>query len=262
MVLVVSGLNGKPVQAQLVDCRGMSAEGYKVLLDEFQINAVLKSDRDLPAFLNSLKFTLETKLEALRLENETADLTVVPCKGRRPAGTEFDVRVVDALNSRGVLLEVWGTLDATVENQEIRAREAVIGYMLVPVRHYEHYERASPNVPGLYTVRYAMRSPGPVKEMFEQGGEFDAFAAVAVGVKSLKVGSYDMALQYLCKAEILLDQAARARGVPTPDRKQKALMEYAKTVARDCVKAAQEDKKYKGGITLLPQEAPCLRGGQ
>jgi hypothetical protein len=98
--------------------------------------------------------------------------------------------------------------------------------------------------------------------MFEQATEFDAFVAVAIGVKSLKTGNYDLALQYLCKGEILLNQIARARSDTVSDPKHKALMEYVKTVARDCVTMAQSDPSYTAGIRLLPREAPCPKGGQ
>lgn len=250
-----------PVHAEIVDCSGVTTtSGYKILLDELSYSRdIFSSDNELRLFLERLRFKLQTKLESLRLE-ETTRLNVLQCRGRRPVDeSEFSRGIVDALNSRDVLIEVWGTLDANVEDHEIRDRVALIGYAVIPVRYYEN---ASATLPGIYIVRYSKQSFGPTKaflDMLGQAIEFDAFTAVAFGVKSFKVHNYDQALQYLCKADILLNESTRQPSGES-DPKRKALIAYVRRVAGDCVSAARADPNYQGAIRLLLKNGPCPKG--
>ena len=95
-----------PAEAQLSDCQGIQGEGYKVLLDGLSYSQdIFQTDKDLRIFMDRLSWKLQTKRESILTESRTLRSVIVTCPQRRPAdGSEFGKNIVDALNSRDVVL--------------------------------------------------------------------------------------------------------------------------------------------------------------
>jgi hypothetical protein len=94
-----------PAEAQLVPCAGIQGTGYKILLDDI-FDAAGGTASPL---MSSLVFKLTTNLEQLQLESGLP-LKVIRCAKRRPSDpADFKRPMVEQLNARQVVLEVWGT---------------------------------------------------------------------------------------------------------------------------------------------------------
>ncbi len=196
--------------------------------------------------MDRLSWKLQTKRESILTESRTLRSVIVTCPERRPSdGSEFGKSIVDALNSRDVVLEVWGTLDATKEKDKIRNKEARIRYLVIPLRHYTVMD-------GIYLVSYFRESLGSTSDfidMLDQAAEFDALLAVGIGVKSLRARNYDLSLQCLRTAKLKLEDIARKR--PGFATSQRELSDYIDNAVRDCIKAAKDDPDYRGAIRLI-----------
>lgn len=144
------------------------------------------------------------------------------------------------------MLEVWATLDGTRQGDKVQDREARIGYAVPPLRLYE---RGAVDLPGFYLLRY----PRPGADLAGiLGGlpELSAYATLGLGLKAAKAQDYDVAVQYLKKAEALLSRTAGS-GTDPDAVSQRALVEYARKKTCETVNAALADPGYKGGLTLV-----------
>ncbi|HUS07273.1 MAG TPA: hypothetical protein VMZ52_13285 [Bryobacteraceae bacterium] len=234
------------LHGQLVDCRTSDA-GYKVYLDDVAYSGP-KTLRmpDAKDFMNRLRFRLKNGMEQMKAETRLP-LTVVRCEGRQPGDeNDFNLRLVDALNSRDVLLEVWGSIIPGAG----RPFEALIGFALIPVRFYE---RGSSDIPGVYAVRYLIRSKlDDAAELLGDALELRAFVSLAAGIKAHKQKKYNEAYDCLCDGAALV---ARFQAEGTTAAKP-SLISYARRLALETVRAANADPAYQGRLTLVNAAQP------
>jgi hypothetical protein len=240
------------LQAQLVDCN-VSLTGYKILLDDVVYSGPATGSVEQKLFMNRLRVKLLNDLERLKVQTQLP-FTVVRCEGRRPndAG-DFRTALVDALNSRNVLLELWGNIVAG----DGSGADTTIGFALIPMRFYE---RNSQELPGIYQARYTTRAATSSKllEMIGASGELRAFALVAGGSKALRERRYNEAYASLCVAAKQAEQL-KADGLQSY---REPLSRYALRLAGDAVKKANQDPAYSGALALVNPSAVCGGGAQ
>jgi hypothetical protein len=262
--LTLGLINAPPAWAQLVDCPEIrdNAAAFKVILDEPAFaRKELESDDELQRIKARLSFTVHNQLQALGMEMRQAAqpavvLLPVSCRGRHPLdASDFDSNRSQSLTANKVVLEVWALLDGNRQGDKVEAREARIGYAVPPLRFYE------PNaveLPGFYLLRYP-RSGTDLTGILDGLPELSAYATLGLGLKAAKARDYDLAVQYLKKAEALLAPAAGPGSDAVAAQQQRALVGYVKKRTCETVKAALADAEYKGGLTLIysGSRRPC-----
>jgi hypothetical protein len=235
-------LSTLPARAAIVSCSGINAAGYKVLVDDI----VPSSGTAASPLMQPLIHRLDANLEQLKVETGLP-LTVVRCAKRLPEDpADFRKPLVEDLNARQVVLEIWGTTTSVVDGTE-RYQEASIGYALIPVRFYE-FNASDP--PGVFLVPRRARSVSSVDDLVrlvDQAGSLKAYVAVGAGTRLLRTRAYDDARSQLCRAEALL--ASQRPQSPTADAR---LLEYVRRLAGQSVTAARQDANYQGPLKLLP----------
>jgi len=218
------------VIAQLVPCSGVSEPGFKVLVDDIVADGAAGPS----PLMFPLVHRLDANLEQLRLETGLA-LKIVRCAKRRPSDpSDFRQDLVGQLNARQVVLEIWGTMARVTDASGESFHEASIGYVLVPVRHYEF---GRPEPPGAFLVpRRAdeVASIDALVRLVDQSGRVAAYAALGAGTRLLRAKEYLPARTQLCRAELLLRALA-----PKPRSPDAALMAYAQRLAGEAVREAR-----------------------
>lgn len=240
-LLLISAGFGSILPAQLIDC-DVSPTGYKIFLDDVAPAVSTPAAGDSKVFMNRLRMKLRSNLEVLKVETRLP-LTIVRCEGRRPNDeNDFRVTLVDALNSRNVLLEVWGSIMPA----EGAGTDTLIGFALIPVRFYE---RGSQDLPGVYTLKYATSSQNPshLLDLIGEARELKAFVLIAGGTKALKEKHFNEAYACLCDAGLLLGQL-QAEGIAAA---REALVRYVLRLAAESVRLANGDPAYSGALRLL-----------
>ncbi len=234
--------------AQMVDCN-VSPGGYKILLDDVVYSGPAASaTADQKLFMNRLRVKLIGDLEALKVQTQLP-FTIVRCEGRRPADvSDFRASLVDGLNSRNVLVEMWGNIVAG----EGSAADSAVGFALIPLRFYERDTR---DLPGVYVAHYTTRAASSEKllEMIGTSRELKAFVLVAGGTKALRERRYNEAYRSLCDAS---QQAAllKAEGMQTH---REPLGKYARRLAAEAARKANEDATYAGALNLVNAQNVC-----
>ena len=227
-----------PATAQIVPCAGIQSTGYKILLDDIFDAAGGTTSPLLP----SLAFKLTTNLEQLQLESGLP-LKVIRCAKRRPTDpADFKRPLVEQLNARQVVLEVWGTTAEATDPSGSKVHEATVGYLLVPVR-FDEFTQGQPS--GAFISSKQAKSVTSVDDLvrvIDQSGELAAYVAVSTGVKLLRAKDYDSARAQLCRADALLTKV----GGQAPAARDKSLMSYVQALAADVVAQARKDPAYKG----------------
>ena len=233
-----------PSAAQIVPCSGIQDRGFKILLDDI-FDAAGGAASPL---MQSLIYRLSTNLEQLQVESGLP-LKVVRCAKRRPSDpSEFRRPLVEQLNARQVVLEVWGTTAKATDQAGAEVHEATVGYLLVPVR-FDEFTDGQPS--GAFLLSRQAKSVTSVDELVrlvDQAGELAAYVAVSTGVKLLRSKEYDQARAQLCRSEALLTRAAG----PTPSARDKTLIGYVQRMAADVVTQAKADPAYTGVLKALP----------
>ena len=234
-LLVAMLLIARSASAQIVPCSAVSDQGPKILLDDIVVASGAQS------FLQPLISRLDANLVQVRTELGVP-LKVLPCANRRPSGTsDFTRSLVQELNVRDVLMEVWGTTTEVKDQQGRRFNEASVGYMLVPVRLDE---LQSQRAPGAFILPYRAQPTIPVDDMLrlvDQAGRLKAYAALSVGSKSLRSSRWGEARKQLCVAD------AEFRKLKTPPATgDTSLADYVRALAADVVVKARADPGYQG----------------
>lgn len=229
-------LTARAASAQIVPCSAVSDQGPKILLDDIVASAAGAQN-----FLQSLTSRLDANLTQVQTELGV-DLKVLPCANRRPSGpSDFTRSLVQELNVREVLMEVWGATAEVTDQQGRKFNEASIGYMLVPVRLDE---LQSQRAPGAFVIPHRAPPSTPVDDMLrlvDQAGRLGAYASLAVGSKSLRSARWADARKQLCAAE------AQFKKLKTPlATGDTSLAGYAKALAADAVVKARADASYRG----------------
>jgi len=251
LVLLASLALATPSAAQIVPCVGIQGPGFKILLDDiFDVAGGTASP-----LMPSLTYRVSTNLEQLRVESGLP-LKVIRCAKRRPSDpSDFKRSLVEQLNARQVVLEVWGTSALATDQAGAPIQEAIVGYLLVPVR-FDEFTLGQPA--GAFLLSRQAKSVTSVDELVrlvDQSGELAAYVAVSTGVKLLRSKEYDQARKQLCDSEGLLTRAAGA----TPGARDKALIGYVQRLASDVVKEAKADPAYAGVLKALPISAGSCR---
>jgi len=248
-----------PARAQLTPCEDINQPGLKLVLDQLAFSETeFANDHQFKIFLRKLQFKLRNKLRSLAYALPETNLTLVLCKQRQPSDAQdFHRQMSDELNARGVVLEMWGLLEATRENNRITGRRAYIDYVLIPLRYYEYDNR---DLNSIYSMVYPPASPAetvPFADLLSQAIEIDAFTTIGIGLKFFKADRFDEALKYFCKGNTYLVQAMKIAGSPLNQQDPQRLAAYVSTLAGQAIKAAQSDSTYQGGLRLLDPAKPC-----
>ena len=229
-----------PAGAQIVPCTGIQGTGYKILLDDI-VDAAGGTASPLMA---SLVFRLTTNLEQLQLESGLP-LKVIRCTKRRPSDpSDFKRPLVEQLNARQVVLEVWGTTAQATDASGAKVHEATVGYLLVPVR-FDEFTQGQPSGAFLSSRQAkSVTSLDDLVRVVDQSGELAAYVAVSTGVKLLRARDYDAARAQLCRSVALLTQV----GGQMPASRDKTLIAYVQGLAADVVAQARKDPQYQGAL--------------
>ncbi len=254
------------LRGEIIDCfRAGDGRSYTVYLDEpSYAEPVFSSDGQLQIFMDRLWFFLDQDRERRWIESSDLPVGFALCQGRKPSldGREFDAQLVDLLYNKGVLVEIWGTLDARAANGGLSDRQAHIGYLLVPV---EFVTRAGGGPSGKFFVRYSETPGGEAEdflEFFRNTTDLDAFVAVSLGVKALRAGDFPLAQGNLCRARLMLEQQLQ-RGQVAGQRKARLreLAAYAGEAAAEAIRSARQQGGDPTSLDLLDPAQPCPREG-
>jgi hypothetical protein len=206
------------------ECTGLgSGNDYKIAMDDVTLPAAPRASTPTAAphqptppvapstptpptvDVERLISELRTQVEAITVE-EGGAIVLVPCPGRRPHGeSDFDRRLVEALNNNNVVLEIWGSFGNSGPS-DASEPVALMQFVLIPVRYYEHFVKSPPGLAGVYFVQFSPRGSGPALVLFERSNELSASLALSMALKHIKEGKTASAVQYLCKAEFFLKQ--------------------------------------------------------
>lgn len=122
--MLAAGLASQCVCAQFGDCEGVAASGYKVLLDQIVGAQATSAPADVQLFRGQVRSAVAGKIEELKLETDSA-IALILCDRSPTSSSAFTHDRVDALDTRDVLLEIWGaTGRATDDAGTTSARSA------------------------------------------------------------------------------------------------------------------------------------------
>jgi len=188
--------------ASLRDCQPPEAAPYVVFLSEpeFTKNA-FTTRAEMLSFYNRLQEYLDQHRDLEMAGISHVPFRVARCEGRVPSidGKEFTSNMVSSLYIRGVVIEVWGMLDAEQVNGQRTNLSAQMNYLLVPIK--QGAVEGSKNIPGMHRFNY------PDTEIIAtdyvnliSNTDLYAFVAFAIGVMAFDDEDYTTAHEMLCKA--------------------------------------------------------------
>jgi hypothetical protein len=182
-------------RAQLIDCEPPERTAFMVFLNEPQYTSAAFASRDkMLAVFDRLQKHLDQREDLEWLLSPDIPVRVARCEKRTPAidGRDFaSPALVESLNNRGVLLEIWGMLD--------QGPRAQINYLLVPVRNSAN--NGETDVPSM--LRFDYPATGMIAADYVDllsNADLHAFIAASLGAKAFKQRKLDIAHEYLCKA--------------------------------------------------------------
>ncbi len=194
--------------------------------------------------MNRLKYRLDSQLDSF-IEDASLRPEIILCTGRKPSGeSDFNREQVDALNVQNVVLEIWGRMEGVANDQVI-----LMGYAVIPLRFYEHFEKGSASVRGVYVNEVGLGT-GSAIDVLERNSDLRAYSLLGIGVKSLRVKQYGAALSAFCKASLHLSEGPPS----TWSADRKALIQHAQLMALETVNVARKDKDYRGSILAQPAD--------
>lgn len=228
--------------AQITPCTKVTqVEGLKVMLDEIYF---LASSGTQPSSVSmqALAWKVSCQIRALKAElgASTQQFELVPCLGRKPASeSDFTRDQVSQLNAQRVVLEVWGVLQNSAGTAPQASPQALVGFAVIPLRFYEHFETNSGDMPGVYMAEFPFDITKP-ETLLEQSGDFKTYFTIGIGLKFFKEKIYNSALKSFCQAQHSLQPGGNK---PT-DPDKIALLAYV----RKMTKAVVDDAR-KGPVT-------------
>jgi len=188
--------------AALQDCQPPEAAQYVVFLSEPEFTPeAFESRAKMLFFYNRLQEYLDQHRDLEMAGISHVPFRVARCEGRIPAidGKDFDRKMVRSLYSRGVVIEIWGMLDARRVNNQRTNLSAQMNYLLVPVKFRALED--SKDIPGIHRFNY------PDTEIVAtdfidliSNSDLHAFVAAAIGVMAFEDEEYQTAHEMLCKA--------------------------------------------------------------
>lgn len=193
--------------AQLVDCTLPSDDAYGVFLSEPRYtSAAFESREDMLRVFDRLQLHLDQR-EDIEMAGLTSDVEfrVARCEGRVPEldGGDFSDDIVASLYTRGVVVEIWGKLDAKPANG---ASEPIaqMNYLIVPVRMGADK--------GLGIQRFTYPDGDIVATDFVEliaNADLHAFMATGIAVTAFDDEDYALAHQMACRAHAHLSSTLR-----------------------------------------------------
>ena len=254
--------------AQITPCSAVNDPGAKILLDE-----IVASTPGAANLLQPLASRLDAGLAQVQAElGIQLNLKVFPCVNRKPTGpADFTRPVVDQLNVRNVVMEVWGVTTEVKDAQGRPFQEASVGYVLVPVRLNELQTQRPP---GAFVIPYRARASDPAADLLrlvDQSGRLAAYATLAAGTRALRAAQdaaaarrprssnseddWAAARKRLCVAQALFTSLK-----PPPAASDMQLADYARSLAAQTITGAKADQRYSGSLKLQPENLPCPSG--
>ena len=243
--VLVFALTALPCAAQLRPCAGASTElGHKLLVDDItgvQSGALTALEQRIDAALTRLQLETRAALPASAAKAfEVERVRTVRCLQRRPSGpAAFTEAMARELNNNEVVLEIWAET-VPLPASEGPGFRAVVGYALVPLRHYQPR-----SLQGVITVERKTRSvdsPDDLLAVLDQSGTLAIYAAVGSGMRFFYAEEYDQARAQLCQAVIRLE---RLRGPSADDAE---LLRMVRTMSLDVVAKARANPAYTGDM--------------
>ena len=252
-------------EAVLVDCRPPEAARFVVFLSEpeFTPNAFSKREEML-RFFNRLQEYLDQRRDSEMAGIKGVDFRVARCEKRVPAidGHDFTNDVVRNLYDRGVVVEIWGTLDAKQQGGNRVSPTAQINYLLVPIKR--GIVAGSEKVPGVHRFNYpdaeivATDFVDLVSNM-----DLHAFVATAIGVMAFDGEDFALAHEMLCKAGSQLSRTEKRLALKAETKPQSEGIQQLRAFLRDLAgKAIAEARKKPSAAVptfarLLEPGNPC-----
>jgi hypothetical protein len=249
-LLLVAGLVTRPAQADPGDCRGLADAGYKVLLDQILgATPSSASPADVQLFRDRVHHAVDTKIKKLALEQDSA-IELVGCYQRSPASSTDISRQVDALDTRDVLLEIWGVTGADVDDAGRNIRTVRLDFALIPA-----CEKVSPScVPFFPYLKQPTTLASPaagVLALFRRADVVATYSLIGLGVKWQRAGNDQRALRYLCQAD-----AALASDAPNDDRN--ALRSFVQRTVKAIVTKGRTNTASVVSLLEDAQASPCV----
>jgi hypothetical protein len=247
-------MDNPSAQAQLKDCQGISAGSeYKIAVDE--VTSGLPTSHGVSSQIDIERLTSDIQVQVEKLAVEQGgEIVSVPCSGRRPRGElDFDRRLVEALNNNNVVLEIWGSYDQP-GGPKSNAAPALLRFVLVPVRYYEHFLSHSSTLGGVYVVAYEpMSGSRPAIAVFEESSELRASVSLSMALKKIKEGHNELAIQYLCQTELSLRQPDSR----IPQAQRDALLNYTHSLEDSAL--PRDNTKVASLLTPQAKASVCSR---
>ena len=231
-------LNGTSAHAEITPCRKVAqVEGLKVMLDEIYF---LASPGTQPSgvSMQALVWKVSRQIRALKTElGASAErFELVPCAGRKPSSeSDFTRDQVSQLNAQRVVLEVWGVLESATGASPESSPQALVGFAIIPLRFYEHFEMNTADMPGVYMSEYPFDITKP-ETLLEQSSDFKTYFTIGIGLKFFKERIYNSALKSFCQAQHSLQPGGNK---PTEPEKI-ALLGYVRKMAKTVVEDARK----------------------
>jgi len=242
------------ISQDMGSCRGIDdARGEKVVLSKFTYSGDRAGEWSPKKLSELFYFEIESRLKAVLIgpkkgERQLRLPTIVLCINRQPSldGTDFTPRVVDELNTRDVLLEVWGS----ISSRGTAKVDAWLAYALIPVCHYGGMHQ----FPGVHRVRYELQAEKPVEAIrakIKSSAELAVYTALTYGIKALKKLDYDVAYSAMLIAQDSLESAIKNKMLSETNPDVVALRDYIGMMLKEIVSNARQDRNYRGALKKI-----------
>jgi len=242
LLLIAVFIFSNETYAQITPCTKVTqVEGLKVMLDEIYFLAAPGSQ---PSSLSmqALAWKVSCQIRALKTElgASTDRFELVPCLGRKPASeSDFTRDQVSQLNAQRVVLEVWGLLQTPASASPQSSPQALVGFAIIPLRFYEHFETNTADMPGVYMAEFPFDITKP-ETLLQQSSDFKTYFTIGIGLKFFKEKIYNSALKSFCQAQHTLQPG----GIKPTDPDKIALLDYVLKMTKTVV-----DDARKGPVT-------------
>ncbi|MCI0615989.1 hypothetical protein L0244_23640 [bacterium] len=224
--------------AQITPCTKVTqVEGLKVMLDDIYFIAP-SGTQPSGVSMQALAWKVSCQIRALKTELGASKerFELVPCLGRKPGSeSDFTRDQVGQLNAQRVVLEVWGLLQNSAGATPESSPQALVGFAIIPLRFYEHFETNSGDMPGVYMAEFPFDITKP-ETLLERSADFKTYFTIGIGLKFFKEKIYNSALKSFCQAQHSLQPGGNK---PT-DPDKIALLDYVRKMTKTVVADARK----------------------